>query len=86
MDWDSPEHDDLVRSIGVETTQNWKDFGERRSSHIPFLYMNDAGRDQNPLASYPKENIARLKEIAKTYDPLGVFQNLQNGGFLLKDV
>jgi hypothetical protein len=45
--------------------------------------MNDASRDENPLASYPAANLARLKSIAATYDPAGVFHTLQNGGFLL---
>jgi hypothetical protein len=48
--------------------------------------MNDASRDQNPIASYGAANVQKLKEIAEKYDPEKVFQNLQNGGFLLKNV
>lgn len=40
-------------------------------------------RDQNPLASYGNETLEKLKEIAGKYDPEGVFQTLQNGGWLL---
>jgi hypothetical protein len=54
-----------------------------RDIGIPFLYMNDAARDQNPLASYGSESLAKLKAVAKKYDPRHVFQTLQNGGFLL---
>ncbi len=50
---------------------------------MPFLFMNDASRDQNPLASYGSESLARLKGVSKRYDPSQIFQALQNGGFLL---
>ncbi|PVI02241.1 putative 6-hydroxy-D-nicotine oxidase [Periconia macrospinosa] len=86
MDWDDQAHDDLVRSIGIETTAKWKELSEKSGLDNSFIYMNDASRDQNPLGSYPPEIIARLKAIARKYDPQGIFQNLQNGGFLLKDV
>ncbi|KAF2271689.1 uncharacterized protein EI97DRAFT_387396, partial [Westerdykella ornata] len=54
-----------------------------RGSHLETIYMNDASRDQNPLASYPEANLSRLREIAQKYDPGRVFQVLQNDGFLL---
>jgi hypothetical protein len=86
MDWENPEHDDLVRSLGIETTSKWVELSKQRGLHLPFVYMNDASRDQDPLGSYGPDNIARLKAIAKKYDPLGVFQKVQNAGFLLKDL
>ncbi|GMF77896.1 unnamed protein product [Aspergillus oryzae] len=54
--------------------------------HLPYLYSNYASRDQDPLASYGVENAKRLKEIALKYDPDGVFQKLQNGGWLLSSM
>jgi hypothetical protein len=48
--------------------------------------MNDASRDQNPLASYGKDNVQKLKTVAAKYDPSQVFQKLQNGGFLLSRI
>lgn len=53
---------------------------------IPFVYLNDASRDQNPLASYGCKNVAKLKQIALKYDAKQLFQTLQNGGFLLSKV
>lgn len=50
---------------------------------VPFVFMNDASRDQDPLATYGSDNLARLKAVAAKYDPSWVFQMLQNGGFLL---
>jgi hypothetical protein len=48
--------------------------------------MNDCYADQNPLAQYPAKNIAFMKKTAGKYDPAGVFQNLQQDGFLLSRV
>lgn len=86
MDWNDQADDELVRSIGIETTAKWKELSEQRGLENSFLYMNDASRDQDPLGSYPPGNIDRLKSIARKYDSQGVFQRLQDDGFLLKDV
>ncbi|KAI4159471.1 MAG: hypothetical protein LQ342_006550 [Letrouitia transgressa] len=50
---------------------------------LPFLFMNDANYAQNVLASYGSASLAFLKAVAKKYDPSGVFQTQQNGGFLV---
>jgi hypothetical protein len=50
---------------------------------VPYKYSNYSSRDQDPLASYGEENLGKLKEIAGRYDPEGVFQVLQNGGWLV---
>ena len=50
---------------------------------MKYRYLNDASRDQNPLATYGTENLQRLKQIAIRYDPGEVFQKLQNDGFLV---
>ena len=54
--------------------------------YLPYKYSNYAAWDQDPLASYGAENVRRLKEVARKYDPEGVFQTLQNGGWLLSKV
>ena len=83
MDWEDAADDDTVRALSIETTNKWKELGKARGSYLPHLFMNDASRDQNPLASYGNQNLQRLKQIAAKYDPGKVFQNLQNSGFLL---
>lgn len=72
-----------MRSVAVETTAEWDALAKARGLHLPFLYMNHAARDQDPLASYGPENLARLRDVARKYDPVQMFQTLQNGGFLL---
>ncbi|KAL4892375.1 hypothetical protein BDV59DRAFT_208689 [Aspergillus ambiguus] len=49
----------------------------------PFLYMNYASGFQDVLESYGTENLNRLKDISRKYDPDQVFQTLQRGYFKL---
>jgi hypothetical protein len=83
MDWEDAADDDTVRALSIETTNKWKELGQARGSYLPHLFMNDASRDQNPLASYGQKNLQRLKQIAGKYDPGQLFQKVQNSGFLL---
>ena len=84
VSWEgSAADDEAARSVSIATSRKWKELGEPRGLHVPFLYMNDASRDQNPLGSYGRGSVARLKRVSAKYDGLQVFQRLQNGGFLL---
>lgn len=83
IDWEDPKDDEVVRGAAIATTEKWAELSAARDLKIPFIYMNDASRDQNPLATYPAANLEKLKAVAAEYDPHGVFQSLQNGGFLL---
>jgi hypothetical protein len=56
---------------------------KREGVYVPYKYSNYSSRDQDPLASYGEANLVKLKEIAARYDPEGVFQVLQNGGWLV---
>lgn len=86
MDWQHAADDEAVRAVSIDTSSNWKNFGQQRGSYIPFLDMNDASREQNPLASYGSENVAKLKAVSQKYDAAQLFQKLQNDGFLLSRV
>ncbi|KAJ5113447.1 hypothetical protein N7456_001981 [Penicillium angulare] len=48
-----------------------------------YLYMNYASQFQDPIRGYGEANVARLKQIARIYDPTEVFQRLQPGYFKL---
>ncbi|GAP85194.1 putative fad linked oxidase-like protein [Rosellinia necatrix] len=86
IDWEREEDDDLVRSVSIETTALYEKLGKERGLGLPFIFMNDASQDQNPLASYGSESIYRLKEISQIYDKKQVFQKLQSDGFLLSKI
>ena len=84
VDWTDAADDATVRAVPIAVTEAWKQQSEQRSLDIPFIFANDASRDQNPIASYGAANVQKLKKIAEKYGPERVFQNQQSGGFLLR--
>ncbi|MCJ1405575.1 hypothetical protein MMC11_008803 [Xylographa trunciseda] len=83
IDWSNASQDNEVRSTSIATTQKWQQLGQQRGLGETVLFMNDASRDQDPLAGYGATNLAKLKSISQKYDPSQVFQTLQSNGFLL---
>ncbi len=57
---------------------------QKQGLYLESKIMNDAGFNQNVLASYGPDNLKRLRDVASRYDPFQVFQNLQKDGFLLR--
>ena len=85
IDWasNSDAQDAPVRETSIQTTHAWQTLSQQRALDVPSLLLNDASRDQNPLASYGAANVEKLKGVAAKYDSAQVFQRLQSGGFLL---
>ncbi|KAH6844663.1 hypothetical protein B0I37DRAFT_166599 [Chaetomium sp. MPI-CAGE-AT-0009] len=81
VDWEHAVDDDVVRSVSIATTEEWK-----KRSTVGLLYINDCSRDQDPLATYGSESVAKLCDVSQKYDPDQVFQKLQRDGFLLKKI
>ncbi|CAN9482313.1 unnamed protein product [Alternaria alternata] len=86
VDWTAAADDAAVRAVPIAVTDTMEQLSKERGLDVPFIFTNDASRDQNPIASYGAANVQKLKGIAKKYDPERVFQNQQSGGFLLKDL
>ncbi|KAL1792962.1 hypothetical protein ACET3X_009469 [Alternaria dauci] len=86
VDWTDAADDAAVRAVPIAVTDTMKRLSEERGLDVPFIFTNDASRDQNPIASYGAANVQRLKAIAEKYDPDRVFQNQQAEGFLLRDL
>ncbi|KAI0382173.1 putative FAD-binding oxidoreductase [Hypomontagnella monticulosa] len=81
--WWYPEDDgdalNAIRSLTDEVETSAKAQG----SYLPYLFMNDASIDQHVIKHYGEENVRRLKEVQRMYDPGAVFQRLVPGGFKL---
>lgn len=58
---------DVVDSIKKEA--------EAAGKHVLYIFM-DASYDQNVIAGYFKDNVARLRDVLAQYDPDQVFQTL----------
>jgi hypothetical protein len=54
--------------------------------NLEWTYLNYADRSQDPIKSYGKESIKKMREVAAKYDPRQVFQKLCPGGYKISDV
>lgn len=52
---------------------------------LDFLSSGYADAKQPVLQSFGQANVETMKSTAAKYDPDGLFQKLQGGGFLLRD-
>ena len=50
---------------------------------LEYLFVNDASYNQDIIGHYGEENVKRLKEVQRVYDPNRVLQRLVAGGFKL---
>lgn len=82
-DWKQAKDEDRVRESVRKIVDVAEKTAKTNGTYLPFVYSNYASRDQDPLASYGADNLQRLRDIALKYDPEGVFQTLQNGGWLV---
>lgn len=71
-DWVRPRVESLIEAVQVFA-------GEERLS--PWLYLNYAHSSQDVLKGYGQENVQKIRDAARKYDPEGVFQRLCPGGF-----
>jgi hypothetical protein len=56
---------------------------QQRGLYHPFLFANYAGPFQDVVGSYGSSKVNFLQDVAREYDPNGVFQRLQPGGMKL---
>jgi len=85
-EWSDPSDEDRVRAGVKKLIDTAEKVSKEHGTYLPYRYANYSSRDQDPIASYGEENVEKLREIAKRYDSEGVFQKLQNGGWLLSNV
>ncbi|KAK5633089.1 hypothetical protein RRF57_008803 [Xylaria bambusicola] len=50
---------------------------------VPYIYWNYAFSDQDAFPSYGEENVEKLRNASKKYDPNGMFLTGCPGGFKL---
>ncbi|KAG2420464.1 hypothetical protein HFD88_000076 [Aspergillus terreus] len=82
-DYKQVEHEERVREGVRKIVDAAETTAKKNGTYLPYQYANYASRDQDPLASYGPENLQKLKNIALKYDPEGIFQTLQHGGWLV---
>ncbi|KAJ4186935.1 hypothetical protein NW759_016922 [Fusarium solani] len=81
--WENETDDEEVMDIIRQLDADIEVLVQQRGKHHDFKYMNYGHTEQDVIGSYGQKNKAFLKEVAAKYDPMGVFQKLQPGGFKL---
>ncbi|KAI1267656.1 hypothetical protein F5Y18DRAFT_378391 [Xylariaceae sp. FL1019] len=83
-EWNEESHDGAVTAAIDDIVKRTQDLSREKGLLLDYLCMNFASGAQDVIRSYGAENVAKLQATAAKYDPTGVFQNLQNDGFLLR--
>ncbi|KAM5347353.1 hypothetical protein ACJ41O_010358 [Fusarium nematophilum] len=83
----TPEQEAFARPKVQKWIQEVREFADTiEGGNLEWTYLNYADKSQDPLGSYGAENVRKMKEAAKKYDPKEVFQKLCPGGFKISDV
>ncbi|KAJ3485105.1 hypothetical protein NLG97_g6891 [Lecanicillium saksenae] len=81
--WNDESLDKAMENARQQFVDAAVSVAKAHNTYYPFIYLNYASPDQDPLCGYGAENVAFMKKVAKKYDPTGAFQRLQPGGFKL---
>ena len=79
--WTSAADDAAVQAWTSKTTAALQSAAREQGKLHPFLFLNDAGTDQDVFGGYAAEKRQQLQDISRRYDPARVLQRLKQGGF-----
>lgn len=86
IEWHN-EANDATAQHALEALQDSIDgLARDRDLLLDFQFMNHAGPTQKVLESYGAANFDQIKSVVQSYDSDGLFQNLQNSGFLVGEL
>ncbi|KAL9578404.1 MAG: hypothetical protein Q9212_005735 [Teloschistes hypoglaucus] len=83
IQWALPADDAAINSAAREIWKRSDALAEQMGLRRPWLYLNYAAQDQDPIASYGTDSVERLKAASRKFDPKGLFQRNVPGGFKL---
>ncbi|KAI9784387.1 MAG: hypothetical protein M1816_000858 [Peltula sp. TS41687] len=81
--WSFSNGDETAHNATRAIHDRIEDAGKSDGNYVPYIFMNDASWDQEVIGHYGAENVRRLWEVQRKYDPECVFQELASGGFKL---
>lgn len=81
--WPNSTFDSVISEAAQKLTKDVASIAEEMGLLHDFQYINYADPSQDPIAGYGPENVKRLKEASKKYDPKQVWQKKVPGGFKL---
>lgn len=82
VQWSNESDDVTIAQFGQKSLAKLEQKSKAAGLYYPFVYLNDAGSGENPFSVYGNgKSLPNLRAIRQKYDPTGVFQYLQPGGF-----
>lgn len=83
LSWTDPAYDSIMFDTTDQLGQTVGQVASARGGLLDFRFPNDANAKQDVFTGFGLSNKEKLREISLKYDPLQIFQKLQNGGFLV---
>ena len=84
VSWQNEADDAKVNAFVKKFLTDLDAAAKRRNLHVPFTFLNDAQSGQEVFNHYGGgKSLRKLQKTARKYDPKGVFQKLETGGFKL---
>ncbi|KAH8768287.1 hypothetical protein F5883DRAFT_494823 [Diaporthe sp. PMI_573] len=78
--WNDAAYDKTVESAAKLLFENIAKEAQALGAHDPYIYLNYAEPDQDPISSYGAENVRRLRAVRSRVDPGGLFTMQVPGG------
>ncbi|KAL2833613.1 putative oxidoreductase [Aspergillus pseudoustus] len=79
--WDDERDDETVERAARELIEGIERDARELGGYDEFLYLNYAAEWQDPIRSYGRESVERLRRVQREVDPQGVFRRDVPGGF-----
>ncbi|KAK1759943.1 hypothetical protein QBC47DRAFT_438269 [Echria macrotheca] len=84
--WTDSAADEEAQEVVDALIGGVEDEAKKRGLYDPFVYLNYAGRSQDPLAGYGPDSLARLRRVKARVDPHGLFSDPASGFKLPREV
>ncbi|RYP74051.1 hypothetical protein DL771_003240 [Monosporascus sp. 5C6A] len=82
----TPQLSEILYPTYKAAIEEVESYAKSVDGNIEFRYLNYCDSSQDPLGSYGKENIKKMRDAAAKYDPDGVFQKRVPAGFKISKV
>ncbi|PYI20388.1 FAD-binding domain-containing protein [Aspergillus violaceofuscus CBS 115571] len=79
--WSDEADDNLFHHLAESGRAKLDTCAWLTGAYNEYIYLNYAGGAQDPLRGYGPDNVRFMQEVARKYDPEGVFQHQVPGGF-----
>lgn len=81
--WKNKSDDAQILEVLKGALEKIQEVAVEKGTKVDYTYMNYSFIWQDPVGSYGKENVKKLREVSRKFDPEGLFQKGVPGGFKL---